>query len=158
MARNSKIKLIISAAPQTEDQNDQIQVAINKAFPTNSEGDNSSNWFWIGFTDSQFEGNFININTGGNITLAGKPAPFVYTNWAKKQPDNWEKKEFANGQDVVAISRKTGQWDDSFDHFEKPFVCWSPPKGKNSSNFIYLPGSRELRGLILWLRDAKCNL
>ena len=41
--------------------------------------------------------------------------------WAKNQPDNLKRKEEV--QNVAGISRNEGRWDDSFQHYPRPYAC-----------------------------------
>ena len=48
--------------------------------------------------------------------------------WAPRQPDNRLQPNpgFPEDQDVAGIHRGQGYWDDSFEHYTRPFACLCP--------------------------------
>jgi len=108
------------AMVNSEDENNELIGAINMTLGTDYSDPrfNNSNWVWIGVeevmdSDNQGTGEWINHD---NTTLGWDP------DWAfKRQPDNYI--QGGVEQRVVAISRMTGQWDDSFESKERPFAC-----------------------------------
>eukprot|EP00116_Pleurobrachia_bachei_P012987 sb/3473249/ len=70
---------------------------------------------WVGGNDAAKEGTWVETSSGENV---------AWFNWMPSQPDNWTKgKQHLHGQDCIGMNRKTGKWDDSFVHHERPYVC-----------------------------------
>ncbi|XP_077990639.1 hepatic lectin-like [Glandiceps talaboti] len=78
--------------------------------------------FWIGLGDKDKEGQYV-WDDGTSLCST------LFTDWAKKEPNNNEKKD-VNGQDCVQLwyRQRTkdmwGKWDDEYCAFrEKGFIC-----------------------------------
>ena len=112
--RNSKL-----AAPKTEKDNSEVYKAIVDSVGTDPDSKKFAhhNMLWIGMNDFVDEGVFRYAYGGNNVT---------YFNWLLSQPDNWRRYD-EGGQDVVAIDRNSGYWDDSYSFWKRPFVCYCPP-------------------------------
>jgi len=110
------------AFPMNAEENAQLFADITASFDThpNARKFDHSNWIWIAAHDSAVEGEWIVQKTG---------EPVEWFNWASKQPDNWDKFHI-NGQDVSGISRINGQWDDSYEFYNRPYVCLCPSSDK----------------------------
>ena len=108
------------AAPKNEKENKEIHDVIVETQGKDPNGKKFAhhNMVWMGISDSAVEGGFINIYSRRTIS---------YVNWMPKQPDNWKKYDQL-GQDVVAMDRITGQWDDSYGFWKRPFTCYCPPR------------------------------
>jgi len=108
-----------------DSHNDNVEMgwAANTTFGPIPEDErwNDSNWIWLG-THEVMDG--AGVGTGEWVHHNGDPltwSPF----WdRKRQPDNWVKKR--GEQHVVAFSRDTWKWDDSFTWKKRPFACMCP--------------------------------
>lgn len=110
------------AMPMNPEENKQLWDDIQTSYDRepNAKKFAHENWFWLGGHDCctvDEEGTF---KTWNNI-------PLTWFNWGKGQPDNWSgHNSYAPGQDCIGMSRETGQWDDSFQYHERPYVCRCP--------------------------------
>jgi len=87
---------------------------------------NNDNWVWIGEKEQMdAEGK------GNGVWTHWDDSPLPYSpKWDfKLQPDNWVKKR--GEQQVVAMSRKDGTWDDSFTFLKRPFACMCKERSCN---------------------------
>jgi len=110
------------AVPRNEYLNKRLHAKIQESLGSDPNGKKFAhhNMVWMGITDGVVEWGFTDINTG---------EPIEYSNWLARQPDNWRKYDKA-GQDVVAMDRISGEWDDSYGFWKRPFACWCPPKAQ----------------------------
>jgi len=108
------------AVPRNEEENKALLSLIQESLGADPNGKKFAhhNMVWMGISDGVVEYGFTDINTGH---------PIQYSNWLPRQPDNW-KKYHKEGQDVVAMDRISGEWDDSYGFWKRPFACWCPPK------------------------------
>lgn len=111
-------KGMVLAFPKSAEENAQLLADIQKSFEAhpNAKKFAHENWLWIGANDLEQEDVWYDLD--GNVV--------EWTNWDKSQPDDWQK--YPGGQDCAGIFRKDGEWDDSFIHFNRPFVCKCPDK------------------------------
>ncbi len=63
-------------------------------------------WWWIGYHDRWTEGEFRWV-----------VGPYGYTNWADKQPDNY------NDQDCAAMAAWNGRWNDLDCSSNRTYIC-----------------------------------
>jgi len=99
------------AFPRNEAENVQLLKDIQASFTSHPNAIKyaDENWVWIGAHDQVEEGVWIMAETGEKVE---------WFNWQENMPDNKN-----NGQDCIGIIRTNGEWDDSFIHKERPYVC-----------------------------------
>jgi len=116
------------AMPTSEEENAELLRNLQASFNThpNARKFAHENWVWIGAHDMTKEGEFTSVIDEQLLTdmYPGKLP------WAPKQPDNRQQPNsgFPEDQDVVGIHRDKGYWDDSFEHYNRPYACLCPKK------------------------------
>ena len=110
------------AVPRGADENARLLTHVQESLGADPNGKKFAhhNMVWLGITDGVVEWGFTNVISG---------TPIKYSNWLPRQPDNW-KKYHKEGQDVVAMDRVSGEWDDSYGFWKRPFACWCPPRSQ----------------------------
>lgn len=83
---------------------------------------NNTNWVWIGEMEQLDE-----AGVGTGVWTHHDDQALEYSpQWDfKRQPDNWILSD-GKEQNVAALSRKDGKWDDSYRHKKRPFACMCP--------------------------------
>lgn len=110
------------ALPRNADENKELLGDVKTYFKQhpNANKYKNENWLWIGASDVEKEGTFVDVKSGKEIT---------YSNFQGQQPDNWSMNDkYPEGQDYAGFNRGKGNWDDSFSHYKRPFVCHCPKK------------------------------
>lgn len=109
------------ATVNSREENDELWYAANQTLGTDiyQQRFNASNWMWIGEKKNTVNGIWEHYD-GAQFEVSFEPQ------WDfKDQPD--EMTTARGSQRVVALSRISGKWDDSFHFKERPFACMCPP-------------------------------
>lgn len=113
------------ATVNSDSDNRELLFAANAALGEELGGKrfNNSNWVWIGEQEEMIDG------VGSETWTHHDGSELAYSpNWDfKSQPDNWILPTRGE-QNVAALSRKDGKWDDSFKHKKRPFACMCPER------------------------------
>ncbi|KAK3759104.1 hypothetical protein RRG08_040658 [Elysia crispata] len=93
----------------------EIQDPHTNAFVADLISSNGGGPHWIGLNDRREENRFVWLDKNEEVR---------YTNWARKQPDNYQNKSNAkSGQDCVEIGTFTLQWQDEVCTTKSKYVC-----------------------------------
>jgi len=118
------------ALPTNSDENAELLRDLQKSFKThpNARKFAHENWVWIGAHDMTKEGDWTSV-IDERLLQDFYPGTLP---WAPRQPDNSRRPnpKFPDDQDVAGIHRGRGYWDDSFEHYDRPYVCKCRPKKK----------------------------